>query len=409
MESKIDVKGPSLNRIQDATLKQLQQLYLKAEATGQSLEINDHVFENQLNKDVINEALVSLIVVRNLSFSAVEWPEFHALCQALNPKANTVIPSSHSTISTRILEAFQSHKDVVRKKLQSALGHIHLSMDIWTSPNRKLLLGITGDFIECEDVRHTKVLLALRPVRGHSGQDQFHTLLPVLQEYGVVRKIGACIGDGSGTNDTLSRAIQDHLCTEEDFEWKAVEWRTRCLGHIFNRVIHTFLFQKLTSEELESYDHLDEEEELADNEGIAAKFRELGPLGKLHNILIYSRSNDVLIQEFVKLATRLIPLDNRTRWNSWHTCLLVALLYSSAIDAFTKAHWEKLEKDFITPQEWKRLALIKDFLAPFHRATLSTEGHKASLDSVLFTMDILLRWFQVSLVRSPCFFCSLKL
>ena len=85
-------------------------------------------------------------------------------------------------------------------------------------------------------------------------------------------------------------------------------------------------------------------------------------------------------------------------------CLLVALLYSAAIDTFTKAHWKKLQKDFINPQEWMRLYKIKDFLQPFHRATLNTQGHKATLDSVLFTMDILLNYFKRAIV---CYFSSL--
>jgi len=119
---------------------------------------------------VIDEALVLLVVVRNLLFSIVEWPEFYTICQALNPHANDVILKAHSTIKTKIMKAFQDYKDIVRKKLQLVLTHIHLLMDIWTSPNRKLLLGIMADFVNCEEERHTKALIALRRVVGHSGQ-----------------------------------------------------------------------------------------------------------------------------------------------------------------------------------------------------------------------------------------------
>lgn len=40
---------------------------------------------------------------------------------------------------------------------------------------------------------------------------------------------------------------------------------------------------------------------------------ELGPLGKLHNIVVYIRSSPQRTAEFVSLAERRIPLDNRTR------------------------------------------------------------------------------------------------
>ena len=110
---------------------------------------------------MIYEALVSLIVVGNLSFQMVERPEFHTFYQRLNSKVNTVIPMTHSTIGRKIDQAFQTHKDSIRKKLQSAL-----SVDIWTSLNKYLLLGITADFVDYDTEKHTKALFALPIVKG---------------------------------------------------------------------------------------------------------------------------------------------------------------------------------------------------------------------------------------------------
>ena len=115
----------------------------------------------------------------------VERSEFHTFCQLLNPKANTVIPTTHSTIGRKIDQAFQTHKDSIRKKLQSALSSIHLSVDIWTSPNKHLLLGITADFVDCDTEKDTKALLTLPTVKGHSGKAQFDIFLPVLKDYGI--------------------------------------------------------------------------------------------------------------------------------------------------------------------------------------------------------------------------------
>ena len=62
----------TLSPIQATTIQQLQQLYLRAESSGQTDDINAQVFQKQLNQDAINEALVSLIVVQNLPFRIVE-------------------------------------------------------------------------------------------------------------------------------------------------------------------------------------------------------------------------------------------------------------------------------------------------------------------------------------------------
>jgi len=84
---------------------------------GQTEEIDAQVFQKHLNQNVINEALVSLIVVQNLPFQLVEWPEFYTLCQLLNPKSDSFITTAHSQIGQKIKEAWQTHKDTVQKKL----------------------------------------------------------------------------------------------------------------------------------------------------------------------------------------------------------------------------------------------------------------------------------------------------
>ena len=44
-------------------------------------------------------------------------------------------------------------------------------MDIWTALNNLLILGITADFVDCKDKKHTKALIALIEVDGHSRED----------------------------------------------------------------------------------------------------------------------------------------------------------------------------------------------------------------------------------------------
>jgi hypothetical protein len=119
--------------------------------------------------------------------------------------------------------------------------------------------------------------------------------------------------------------------------------------------------------------------------------------------VIYIRSSTARIAEFIKLAGRRIPLDNRTRWNSWYLMLTVALTLRSAIDEYCQNHELDLEDDELTPEDWRRLRMIEEFLEPFYDATLYTEGDCAAIDRVLFTMDILIKHFQIALVRKTPF------
>ena len=103
---------------------------------------------------------------------------------------------------------------------------------------------------------------------------------------------------------------------EEGLEWNAKQWRIRCIGHIINLAVQAFLFQNILEiEELELYNEK-EKEEKRDDEERRVKFRLIGPLSQLHNIVVYIRGSPRRIKAFLEIARRMIPLDNCTRWNS---------------------------------------------------------------------------------------------
>jgi hypothetical protein len=58
----------------------------------------------------------------------------------------------------------------------------------------------------------------------------------------------------------------------------------------------------------------------------------MGALGKLHNIIVHTRSSPGRTRAIEELAGRRIPLDNRTRWNSWCEMLQVAIQHEPVID-----------------------------------------------------------------------------
>jgi hypothetical protein len=109
------------------------------------------------------------------------------------------------------------------------------------------------------------------------------------------------------------------------------------MGHIINLAVQGFLFHNsISAKELELYNELEEKGELKDTEGVKQKFQLLGPLSKLYNIIVDIRSSANRTAEFVVLAIRIVPLDNRTRWNSWYNSLVVANKLAAAIDTYTK-------------------------------------------------------------------------
>ena len=66
---------------------------------------------------MVNKTLISFIVTQNLPFQAVEQPEFHAFCQALNPQSAGVVTTAYSQVVKKIKESWNCHKDTVQQTL----------------------------------------------------------------------------------------------------------------------------------------------------------------------------------------------------------------------------------------------------------------------------------------------------
>lgn len=310
----IFVEEPT-RKVETQTRVILQDYYDKAVLTQETAELDAKVYRKALNKTVINEALVSLIVSENLSFRFVESPEFHAFCRALNPEAKQYVLSSHSEISRKISNSFYNHQDILRRRLQSSLSKVHISLDIWTSPNKLLLLGICSHFVDYETESLSKALLSLPVVKSHSGEEQFSCLQQTLHDYDISAKLGAIISDNHGVNDRLCRYTSAYLSDSDiNRNWEPEQNRIRCMGHIINLSVQAFLFGNNLVDDV----HLAETDML-----------DHGPLKKLHNIIVHIRASPARFREFTTLASRAIPLDNSTRWNSWFHMIQTSLIKSS--------------------------------------------------------------------------------
>jgi hypothetical protein len=159
-------------------------------------------------------------------------------------------------------------------------------------------------------------------------------------------------------------------------------------------------------EELELYDNQDQSGEPIDEEVRRVRFQLLGPLGQAHNIVVHICGSPGWIAEFRELARRMIPMDNRTRWNSWYDMLVVLLNLRPAVEKYCQDYEEELEEDILSFLDWKKLHTIKEFLSAFSRATLFTKGDSLSIDSVLFTMDVLIKHLQNENVSYPLSFST---
>jgi hypothetical protein len=410
----VEVVTQTVHPLKKARTSLLRDVFAKAGSGIMKLDGHEEqVLRKALNPKAILEALVQLVTVRNLPYNCSQWPELHALLMAVNYTAENVISLSHGEVQKLVSNSYFIHKEILRNKLQSSLSKLHLSADVWTAPNHKSFLGTCVQFIE-EDKKETRqALLALSELPGldgpgsHGGAEQWKLLRSVLEDYKIWGKIGYFTGDNHGSNDVLCAALGNFLEEEKGITWQPKHRRIRCHGHVINLIVQAFLFMESKEAVDAACKEIEELDEASyDMDMIQAwkkhrdlGWREMGALGKVHNTALHIRADNFRYSEFKKRAGRVLPLDNDTRWNSWFHLLETMLGKQDQVKWYQEKHYDAIKENFLSIEDWKTLCDTCDFLQPFWRITQITESHKTTLDSTLFTMDVLRKHFEHAIIK----------
>jgi hypothetical protein len=124
-------------------------------------------------------------------------------------------------------------------------------------------------------------------IREHSRDNISRYVLEVLKEYDITCNLGYFTMDNTLDNDTMMIALSLALCKEFNFKYDPVNYRIRYQGHVINLAVKSFLF--VTDKEVL------EEDTKTNIYNITVKDIEnwwkKGPLGKLHNFVIFLAIN----------------------------------------------------------------------------------------------------------------------
>lgn len=80
---------------------------------------------------------------------------------------------------------------------------------------------------------------------------------------------------------------------------------------------------------------------------------------------------------------------------SWYSMISCVTKLNTAINLFCH-QYEENNSDLLLERDWQDLGKLGGFLRYFHDATPSTEGHSATLDRVLLTIDFLHEQFEIA-------------
>jgi hypothetical protein len=109
------------------------------DSSGNFVSITPSIFD----WETLKLRLIEWIVVMHIAFSQVENDSFRRFLAVLSPSLEKWIPRAGNTVRSWILAEFEQRQDDIKKQLLASRSRIHLSSDLWTSPNHLFFVGTT--------------------------------------------------------------------------------------------------------------------------------------------------------------------------------------------------------------------------------------------------------------------------
>ncbi|KAK7583457.1 hypothetical protein V3481_012745 [Fusarium oxysporum f. sp. vasinfectum] len=366
----------------------------------------------------IQELSVGFVIDSDVPFTIFEHSFLRKMFNHFDSDLVLQMAWSGSSVTREIHRLFEAKRDTIKAELRNALTAVHVSFDLWTSPNRFAIIAVFAHFIDQLGHQQSRLLALRRQFGAHSGENLAGSLVDIVHEWEIEGRVGCAISDNMTANDTCLY----HMYPRLDPSMRPVDIkarRMRCYGHMLNLVARAFLFGKdAESFELES--------DINSMRGLVEQdldhWRTKGPIGKLRNIVKFIRSSPQRSEQFKRVAReqdheeyRLceestaeleVVMNNETRWNSTYMMIERALRKQTDIRAFIFTTQEEEDaarripaEDILSSEDWRVLGEVNEILKPIYLQTMRTQGwgkgnSHGRLWEVLIGMEYLLEHFE---------------
>ena len=114
-----------------------------------------------LNQATLEYLYIQWIVECDLPFYLVTHKPFRAFLEYISAPANKMLPNAASTIKNHAFELFIEGKRRLRHTMLTAVSDIHITCDMWTSPNHLGILAVVTHFT-AESLESREIILAIK-------------------------------------------------------------------------------------------------------------------------------------------------------------------------------------------------------------------------------------------------------
>jgi len=376
-------------------------------------------------REVFQFCLIDWILQDRISFHEIESEAFWDMILFLRPEAEETLHCTN-TIRAHCMQRFQETREQIKNLFIVAKFRIHISADLWMSPNNYTLLGIVVHWWNVNDTLQAALIALPKLYGAHTGANIGKAILDTLDLYNITEKLGYFMLNNATSNNTAVEAIIKELRHHEVTRTiSAKEARLRCSEHIINLVVKSLFFStnvealKIESVEFETW-------------------QRIGPIGRLHNIIRHIRVSSQRRDWFLEYQANdsdaefepiMAQQNNDTWWDSTFDMIDRALqpqvhcaidkFIDSAIEEFsTESERKDLKADWLKEADWNTLQDIHQILVPFRAMTKELQRNmrdtrmNGAIFDVLPCMDFLLQQLETTKqqrIASPILASSINL
>ncbi|KEP45954.1 hAT family dimerization protein [Rhizoctonia solani 123E] len=200
--------------------------------------------------DEVNEPLTSEGILRHLtewfaeddiSFNMVSHHGFRRFVNYIGQGKVTAkdLPDRH-TIATKAATLAVEAKERIKNEIKHARGKVSCTTDLWTDDSQRAFMCITAHFHDAHR-RQVNRLIAFRVIEGsHTGGRLAENFFEVMEEFGIVQKLGWITMDNASNNDSMMAQLEEYMVTRGmDFDRHGN--RLRCFPHVVNLAVQDII------------------------------------------------------------------------------------------------------------------------------------------------------------------------
>ena len=204
-----------------------------------------------------------------------------------------------NTIKKRDVKLFKKDQKRIEMMLRQSIFDIHITCDVWSFSNHLNLLIVVSHFVN-ENMQQQIILLALKKLqKTHFDENMIQIVFATLNDYEIRNKLNYFVMNNAKNNDIMMKIISKIFRLQHDIDYDSIEHRLRCLSHIINLVVQTYLFDKHFDVEYRIVINIRQTRELNVE---LQKYRKFESQNKLHNINFYIFRTSQRVQRFTNIS-----------------------------------------------------------------------------------------------------------